>query len=306
MHCNSCGFVNGEDDHRCLRCGRRLNGVVIAAPPDYKPEESPSAGFIGGYAGANALAFAPSFESIGREAEMASSDETGQTAMFGAPQDKPASNLIVFDRRPRGTVAQTPPALPPNPPPTRRTQVRRTTMAPVAQAKLEFSPSPPVVARKLRDDVDAQVSSERPVATAIHRCMATAIDSAIILAGSSILVLIFHLLGGSFGQGRSLFFGLGAVGTIVCFSYGLMWVMVGSETIGMHWLGLELITFDGLKVEGHVRALRFATAWLSFCSGTLGLVWALADEEKLTWHDHISKTFPAKREEAGSFVRSRR
>ena len=42
MHCKHCGFANGEDDHRCLRCGRRLSGVVIAAPP--------------GYSGANALA----------------------------------------------------------------------------------------------------------------------------------------------------------------------------------------------------------------------------------------------------------
>ena len=41
MHCKHCGFVNGEEDHRCLRCGRRLSGVVIAAPP--------------GYSGANAL-----------------------------------------------------------------------------------------------------------------------------------------------------------------------------------------------------------------------------------------------------------
>src|SRR5579862_8669838 len=42
MHCKHCGYVNGEDDHRCLRCGRRLSGTVVAAPP--------------GYSGANALA----------------------------------------------------------------------------------------------------------------------------------------------------------------------------------------------------------------------------------------------------------
>ena len=35
MRCKFCGFGNGEDDHRCLRCGRRLAGVVIAAPSDY-------------------------------------------------------------------------------------------------------------------------------------------------------------------------------------------------------------------------------------------------------------------------------
>src|SRR5579863_9022162 len=42
MPCKHCGYVNGEDDHRCLRCGRRLSGTVVAAPP--------------GYSGANALA----------------------------------------------------------------------------------------------------------------------------------------------------------------------------------------------------------------------------------------------------------
>ena len=27
-------------------------------------------------------------------------------------------------------------------------------------------------------------------------------------------------------------------------------------------------------------------------SAGLGLLWSLADEESLTWHDHMSKTFP--------------
>src|SRR3954468_5482584 len=35
MQCQHCGLVNGEDDHRCLRCGRRMAGVVIAAPASY-------------------------------------------------------------------------------------------------------------------------------------------------------------------------------------------------------------------------------------------------------------------------------
>ena len=44
MHCKYCGFANGEDDHRCLRCGRRT-GFAVAAPA--------------GYSGANALSLAP-------------------------------------------------------------------------------------------------------------------------------------------------------------------------------------------------------------------------------------------------------
>jgi hypothetical protein len=33
------------------------------------------------------------------------------------------------------------------------------------------------------------------------------------------------------------------------------------------------------------------------------LLWALADEEKLTWHDHMSKTFPTLQESNRVFYR---
>src|SRR5882724_8044253 len=35
MHCQHCGMINGEDDHRCLRCGRRMTGTAVAAPTSY-------------------------------------------------------------------------------------------------------------------------------------------------------------------------------------------------------------------------------------------------------------------------------
>ncbi len=31
---------------------------------------------------------------------------------------------------------------------------------------------------------------------------------------------------------------------------------------------------------------------LSLFAGGIGLVWSLVDEDGLTWHDHISATFP--------------
>jgi hypothetical protein len=88
--------------------------------------------------------------------------------------------------------------------------------------------------------------------------------------------------------------------------YGLVFAVMGRETAGMHWTDLQLITFDGLPVDGPSRAARVVSTWLSFCSGGLGLVWALADEETLTMHDHISRTFPTFRESAGSLVRAGR
>jgi uncharacterized RDD family membrane protein YckC len=55
---------------------------------------------------------------------------------------------------------------------------------------------------------------------------------------------------------------------------------------------LRFINFDGSPIDRRERAIRFAAACLSFFSAGLGVLWSLADEEGLTWHDHMSKTFP--------------
>ena len=127
-----------------------------------------------------------------------------------------------------------------------------------------------------------------------------------ITLGFGIVVITFQSLGGSFGQGKTLWMGMGAVLALVSMLYGLIWVIAGRETAGMQFADLQLITFDGFPLDARSRALRFASTWLSFCSGGVGLLWAVADEENLTWHDHISKTFPTIREVPGTTVRQRR
>jgi uncharacterized RDD family membrane protein YckC len=63
----------------------------------------------------------------------------------------------------------------------------------------------------------------------------------------------------------------------------------------MRWTHLQVMTFDGFPPDGGQRLLRFAGACLSLCT-VVGLLWCLADEEGLTWTDHISRTFPTPRE----------
>jgi uncharacterized RDD family membrane protein YckC len=60
----------------------------------------------------------------------------------------------------------------------------------------------------------------------------------------------------------------------------------------MRFAGLHLVDFDGRRPDREQRAIRQVAGLLSVLSAGLGLVWALVDEENLTWHDHISKTFP--------------
>ncbi len=201
-----------------------------------------------------------------------------QPALFPAP----ASKVIRFPA-PAGRVAATPP------PPAAPAQARKPATA--QQALLDFIATAPSQ-RTLRNDVPAQIDCEQTVAAPMHRFVASAIDAALILLGFGLFMGVCELMGGSFGTGKLFWIAMGASLALIAVFYGLVFAITGRETVGMHCTDLQLITFDGLPVEGPSRAARVAATWLSFCSGGLGLIWALADEENLTWHDHISKTFP--------------
>jgi len=230
-----------------------------------------------------------------------------QPALFtNSSQASPSQGLkvIPFDRRerkplPRETAPQNPQTAHP------RTPARKSGLPPDAQGTLDFIPPAPVKGRTLKTNVEAQVFCDQPVATPTHRFVASAIDGVIILFGFGLLVALFEVLGGSFGAGKALWIGLALVLALVSMLYGLIWAIAGRETAGMRLTDLQLITFDGFQVDPRSRALRFASTWLSFFSGGLGLLWAVADEENLTWHDHISKTFPTSREMPGTFVKQR-
>jgi uncharacterized RDD family membrane protein YckC len=293
MRCKYCGFGNGEDDHRCLRCGRRLAGIVIAAPSDY--------------VGAAALSL-DRHPDTSRRTEPESgalngrSDANPQRALFSTLQ--PVPKVIPFEQAQRQATARSvvqEPARAASP----RSPARKPSAPTDAQGTLDFIIAPAPRARTLRTSVEAQVYCDQPVATPMHRFVAGAIDAALILLGFGLFVIVCQAVGGAFGQGRLFWISLAMAFTVVSIFYGLIWAIAGRETAGMRMTDLQLITFDGFAVDGPARALRFIATWLSFCSGAIGLVWSLADEENLTWHDHISKTFPTIREIPRNFVRQR-
>jgi len=290
MHCKHCGFANGEDDHRCLRCGRRI-GIAFAAPT--------------GFAGANALA--PSFDL--NETQDVAPAQTQAAAMGKKPPffALTGQKVIPFDQLQFYVTGKLP--LPPAetaPPAAPRTSARKVS-APVAeQGSLDFVPAAPAAQRTLQTDVPAQIYCEQPVATLKHRFIASCMDASMILLAFGVFVIAGDLLGGSFGAGQMFWSTMGAAFALISMFYGLVFALAGRETAGMAWTDLQLITFDGFPVDPRSRAARVASTWLSFCSGGLGLVWAVADEENLTWHDHISKTFPTIREAPKTFVRQKR
>jgi uncharacterized RDD family membrane protein YckC len=74
--------------------------------------------------------------------------------------------------------------------------------------------------------------------------------------------------------------------------YEILWCLAGGDSAGMRWARLTLVDFDGQRPHRKQRFYRLASGVLSLLAAGIGLLWALVDEETLTWHDHISKTFP--------------
>ena len=177
----------------------------------------------------------------------------------------------------------------PRPPRTRR----HAAQTPDSQAFLDFLPPTPHAPRTLKTSVEAVIYCDAPVATPTHRAVGAALDFGLIGMAIGLFLLTFHFCGGEFER-INAGIGLGFAGAFlgIALFYGFLWVLTGSETAGQRWTGLRLINFDGTPIDRRERAIRFAAACLSFCSAGLGVLWSLADEESLTWHDHMSKTFP--------------
>ena len=174
--------------------------------------------------------------------------------------------------------------------------------APEGQSSLDFLPSMPAQPRKLGTTVEAVIYCELPVATTLHRAVAAALDWSMVLIGYGLFLLAFRLMGGEFILTKANLSLFGAMFLLVGFTYGLFFALAGAETPGMLWTQLRLTTFDGFPPEKKHRFIRFGGACLSRCT-LLGLLWSLADEECLTWQDHISLTFPTPRELDSQLIR---
>jgi uncharacterized RDD family membrane protein YckC len=171
----------------------------------------------------------------------------------------------------------------------RRAPGRTSNGAGDSQQALEFEE-----AEAAANSLDAQadlIYCDAPVALPGHRLLAAAVDASMVLIGLGLFLLIFAL-GGDMVVSRDTAPFLIAVGAVIALFYRSLWYFGNGDTPGMRFAGLRLVDFDGRRPDREQRGMRQMAGLLSLLAAGLGLVWALVDEESLTWHDHISKTFP--------------
>ncbi len=226
--------------------------------------------------------------------ERAPSRRTVETTL--SPQrslfpDRPASKIIPFDRGMGfvDTPAKAKVGAPrkPSEKPRPSASVRRNNL----QTEFDLLPPAPTP-RTLKTKVEARIYCDAQVATLSHRVLAGGVDFTLILIGYVMCVASYCVMGGALPSDRLGYLIFGAAFVLIAMFYGLLWALGNSETPGMCWTRLNLTNFDGQEPERGQRLLRYFGTCLSFATCGCGLLWALVDEENLTWQDHMSKTFP--------------
>ncbi len=266
MECRYCQASNAEDDHRCRRCGRRLRLTPVyttsAAVPALLPE------FI--------------------ENESTDSVAVVATQLPASPRKAITYQPSLFSGRELPRVVPFESIAPSAAPPLRQRsstsrRVRNRKVIP-GQQNLEFARSskPP----------DGVIYCDAPVAVPAHRAMAAALDGSMIVIATALFGIIFYLAGGQVMLNAKTWPVLVAVVGAFVVLYELLWCLAGGDTAGMRWARLTLVDFDGQRPRRKQRLYRLASGILSLLAAGIGLLWALVDEETLTWHDHMSKTFP--------------
>jgi uncharacterized RDD family membrane protein YckC len=276
IECGFCGAHTGADKNRCQRCGRKFSAVSLHQTLTYPNQASMSV-------------------SLGLRMEMPEpqSDGQGQYRLFEA-ESRPSTFIAYEKINPRGVAEFA----------ERRRQEAKLHGAEVPEAdsgfqQLSIFPEQNYSARALMSAVEAMRFCESPIAAPLHRLISGSVDFAFIAIGYLLFLLPFFMKFGTLlpeginTTGAYLCFGAGAVATFL--AYHAVWIVFGEDTIGQQKLGVEILNFQGKRAQPWERAQRLGAGFISYCCAGLGLIWCLCDEEKLTWHDHISGTYASPR-----------
>ncbi|HEU0122018.1 MAG TPA: RDD family protein [Bryobacteraceae bacterium] len=290
MICTRCAHWNNEDDHRCTKCAARLSDRQVESA----------------FHSLGALALQPvARESAAAVAEAESrpvlESESGpdsgnarvpryvsslQQSLFALRE---AGKIVSID----GSAAEVRPAKKNVATHNRRRLITASYLP--QQGVLEFVPLAAPQARKLATSVDARIFCQHEVASVSHRMFAALYDLGYI--GMMALAFLGLLYWGCDDLASALADPvsaavLAASVVLIGLIYHSVFLAVRGETPGMRFAGLRLVDFDGRGTNAEQILMRIVGAFVSVLPACVGLLWALVDEESLTWQDHISHTFP--------------
>ncbi|HKV61675.1 MAG TPA: RDD family protein [Candidatus Acidoferrum sp.] len=129
-----------------------------------------------------------------------------------------------------------------------------------------------------------------PVASMDDRRLAALVDFCCLLFAYGGFLMLFGSLGGQFTLSKLNAAVYTATFAIVYLQYFALFTIFGGTTPGMMARGLQVVSFSGESPTPRQMLLRSAGYILSAGTFFLGFLWAMWDEDELTWHDRFSGT----------------
>ena len=291
MTCAACGYKEVEEgDHRCPRCGRRLDRPAPPSPPP-APRGGPAA------------ALAPEWKhELSERFERFQHKRARQRGLFDeplaeekseeVPRPDPAAKVLAFEDIAPERIE---PLIVDPPPPSRGPAVLPKLQPP----RRSVSPPPPPLApleTSPREEIfPRDILCPNPVAALPLRAMAGALDLAVGAVVAGVFWMTFHLMGGAFHFNEKAASGMALATAVLLGFYFFLYTFCGPETPGLLWMRLTILDYDGSPPRIGQRLVRAVGLLLSAAALGFGFLWALVDEEGLTWHDRMSKTFVTRR-----------
>jgi uncharacterized RDD family membrane protein YckC len=127
-----------------------------------------------------------------------------------------------------------------------------------------------------------------------HRLMAALVDGALIVGAFLASVLVATANIGHPPAARSLEMGAALALLLVGLLYHTLFLTLAEATPGMRYARISLCTFDGQSPTRAQLLSRLGALLLSVLPVGLGVLWILFDDDRLSWHDRLSQTYPRK------------
>lgn len=140
-------------------------------------------------------------------------------------------------------------------------------------------------------DASSEETGLYPVASIEERRVAGLIDTGCLLFAYGAFLTLFGSLGGQFTLSKLSAVMCFATFVIVYLQYFALFTVFGGTTPGMMLRGLQVVSFSGEPPTPRQMLWRSVGYMLSAGTFFMGFVWALWDEDALTWHDRLSRTY---------------
>ena len=130
-----------------------------------------------------------------------------------------------------------------------------------------------------------------PVACIEERRIAGLIDAACLLFAYGGFLALFGSLGGHFTLSKLSAAVCVTTFVIVYLQYFALFTVFGGTTPGMMLRGLHVVSYSGEPPAPRQMLWRSVGYMLSVGTFFMGFLWAMWDEDELTWHDRVSRTY---------------